>query len=124
MVLTKVSKSMSRNFDKRLARLEKALVVRSEQEELAICNCGDPTRIFRPRSGVDMAIQLREELDLSCPVHRERRLYRLIWGKIVGSDGKPIPNPEMDSLVEEYERRYGGQVEESIEHHHESPSSR
>jgi hypothetical protein len=110
---------MLKNFDKRLARVEKALAQRSEQKDAAKCNCGDPKRIFMPRPGVDMAVQLREELDLSCPVHRKRRLNRLLWGKIIGSDGKRIPNPNMDSIVEEYERRYKSQVEDSVENHYE-----
>jgi hypothetical protein len=100
---------MPRNFGKRLEKLEEALARNIQEKDLSKCNCGEPKRIFRPRPGVDMAVQLTAELALRCPVHQERRLSRLLWAEIIGSDGKRIPNPKMDSIVEEYERRYDGQ---------------
>jgi len=100
---------MPRNFGKRLAKLEEALAKNIQEKNLSKCNCGDPKRIFMPGPGVDMAVQLTAELDLRCPVHQERRLSRLLWAEIIGSDGKRIPNPNVDSIVEEYEGRYNRQ---------------
>jgi len=68
-----------------------------------------------PRPGVGIAAQLMAELALRCPVHQERRLSRLLWADIIGSDGKRIPNPEMDAIVEEYERRYERQSQQGPE---------
>ena len=106
---------MPGNFEKRLAKIEEALAKKAQEEDLAKCNCGDPKRIFMPRPGVDMAMQLRAELALRCPVHQERRLSRLLWAEIIGSDGKRIPDPKMDPIVEEYERRYDRQNEQLSE---------
>jgi hypothetical protein len=33
-------------------------------------------------------------------------LSELLWAEIIGRDGKRIPNPKMDPIVEEYNRRY------------------
>jgi hypothetical protein len=103
---------MPRNFENRLARLAGALAKQIQEKDLSNCSCGDPKRIFMPRSGVDMAVQLTAELTLRCPVHHEGRLSRLLWAEIIGSDGKRIPNPEMDPIVEEFERRYERQSEQ------------
>ena len=100
---------MPGNFEKRLAKIEDVLAKKVQEQDLCKCNCGDPKRIFMPRSGVDMTVQLTAELALRCPVHQERRLSRLLWAEIIGSDGKRIPNPKMDSIVEEYEGRYDRQ---------------
>ena len=105
---------MASKFEKRLARMEKVLAQRSEEKKLAECNCADPKVIFRPRPGVDMAIQLREELDLTCPVHPVRRLNELIWGVIIGKEGR-IPNPKMDPIIEEYRRRQVAQFGQVFE---------
>jgi hypothetical protein len=109
------TRHMAGNLEKRLAKIENALAERSQEKDPAKCNCGDPKRTFMPRPGVDMAVQLTAELELTCPVHRERRLYRLLWAEVIGSDGKRIPNPKMDPITDEYERRYerqSGQVPE------------
>lgn len=106
---------MPGNVEKRLAKIEEVLAKKAQEEDLSKCNCGDPKRIFMPRPGIDMAVQLRSELALRCPVHQGRRLYRLLWAEIIGSDGERIPNPKIDAIVEEYERRYdrqSGQVPE------------
>jgi hypothetical protein len=111
---------MPRNFGKRLAKVEEALAENIQEKDLSKCNCADPKRIFMPRPGVDMAVQLTAELALRCPVHQERRLGRLLWAEIIGSDGKRVPNPKMDSIVEEYERRYDRQSGQAPEDNAES----
>ena len=104
---------MTGNFERRIAKIEEVLAKKAQEEELAKCNCGDPKRVFMPRPGVDMAVQLKAELALICPVHQERRLRRLLWAEIIGSDGKRIPNPKLDPIVEEYGRRYDRQFEQA-----------
>jgi hypothetical protein len=109
------SKRMAGNVERRLMKIEKALADKSQENDLAKCNCGDPKRMFRPRRGADMEVQLKEELALTCPVHRERRLSGLLWADIIGSDGKRIPNPKMDPILRSTKRRYdrqSGQVPE------------
>jgi hypothetical protein len=61
---------MSKNFEKRLERVEKALGQRSA----AKCNCADPNATFRQRYGIPLVQAQREELDLTCPVHLVRRI--------------------------------------------------
>jgi hypothetical protein len=106
---------MAGNVERRLMKIEKALADKSQENDLAKCNCGDPKRMFRRRRGADMEVQLKEEPALTCPVHRERRLSGLLWADIIGSDGKRIPNPKMDPIVEEYERRYERHSEQAPE---------
>jgi len=38
--------------------------------------------------------ELEAELNLTCPVHAERRLARLLTGVVVDRKGHPIPNPK------------------------------
>ena len=103
---------MPGNLCKRLERIEHKMSEITKQEHQNKCNCGDPKRIFLPRHGVDMEVQLKAELALTCPVHGERRLYRLIWAQVVGSGGKRIPHSKMDPILEEYQRRYDRQSEQ------------
>lgn len=106
---------MPGNFEKRLTKSEEALAKKAQEQELGKCNCGDPNVIFRPRPGVEMATQLREELERTCPVHPARRLGRLLWGVAIGADGKRIANPKMDPILEEYHRRRAAQFKDLLE---------
>jgi hypothetical protein len=106
-------KTMSRNIEKRLARLEKALFERSGGK----CNCADPDAMFQPRWGVPHAH--KAELDLTCPVHPVRRISK--WLELVlvfvDKDGNRkerrmlIASP---GLGEEYERRRLAQFEAAL----------
>ena len=106
---------MSPNIERRLTKIEKDLAKSASAKVVGSCNCGNPERIFIPRPGIDLETQLRAELDLTCPCHRERILNRLLYGVIISSDGKPVSNTKMDPIVEEYERRYDLQLKQSPE---------
>jgi len=101
---------MAGKLEKRLAKIEQALTEKAHQKMIANCNCRDERKIFVPdKEGIEASFEA--ELKLICPVHAERRLGKLIWGAIIGSNGQRIPNPKMDPLVEEYRRRLSRQLE-------------
>jgi hypothetical protein len=111
---------MSRSFEKRLERVEKALAQRSAGE----CNCADPDAMFIQRRGIDLRQAYREELDLTCPVHPVRRVSKWLVLNIVivDKDGKRRLNsptsPEAEEysrLIEEYRRRRRAQFEAASE---------
>ena len=104
---------MPGNFEKRLAKIEEVLAKKVEEEYLSNCNCGDPKGKFLVFPGIDTAVRLRTELGLKCPIHQERRLSGLFRIVLVAPDGRTVPNPEVDPLVEEYERRYDHQLEQA-----------
>ena len=106
---------MPSNFEKRLAKIEEALARKAKEEEFAKCKCRDPNVVLRPRLGVGIVSELRAELDLTCPVHPVRRLSRVLWFVRIGVDGKRIPDPKMDPILEEYDRRRGAQFKNSLE---------
>ena len=97
---------MAGNLNRRLEKLEQTLATIARQKILTNCNCGDPRKIFGANDD-----GLEAELNLTCPEHAERRLGRLLSVVFIGSDGRRIPNPRRDALVEEYERRYARQLE-------------
>lgn len=109
---------MSKNFEKRLDRVEKALAQRSAGK----CNCADPNAMFCQRYGISLLQAQREELDLTCPVHPVRRISKWLIFVIVDKDGKRSLNsptsPEAEEysrLIEEYRRRRRAQFEAASE---------
>src|ERR1700736_484500 len=100
---------MSGKLNRRLAKIEQAVSKMARQEILADCNCRDVNEIFL---GDDAKIEA--ELNLTCPVHAERRLGRWLNFDIV-AEGRRVPNPRRDLLVENYNRRYARQLEQMVE---------
>jgi hypothetical protein len=98
---------MSGNFNRRLAKIEQTLAEMGQQRIITNCNCRHPRMRF---SAVDDGLEA--ELNLKCPAHAERRLANLLTFVVIGNDGRRIPNPRRDVLVEEYERRYARQLEQ------------
>jgi hypothetical protein len=107
---------MSKNFEKRLERVEKALAQRSAGK----CNCADPNAMFCQRYGIPLSQAQREELDLTCPVHPVRRISKWLIFVGVDKDGKRLPprTPEAEEYsrrIEEYYRRRRAQFQAASE---------
>jgi hypothetical protein len=108
---------MSKNFEKRLERVEKALAQKSATK----CNCSDSNAMFRHRRGIPLSQAQREELDLTCPVHPVRRISKWLIFVGVDKDGKRLNLPrtpeaeEYSQRIEEYYRRRRAQFEAASE---------
>jgi hypothetical protein len=100
---------MAGKLENRLAKIEHVLAKKARQKLLANCHCRDEEEVF---FGDDA--RLEAELNLTCPVHKERRLVRLL-SSVIAPKGRAVPNPRRDALVEEYERRRARQLEQRLE---------
>lgn len=99
------SKPRPKSLSHRLEMVEQELAAIEEKERLANCICGSIVTIGR-----GMEAEFREEMSRPCPVHGFRELWIIQVEDVepardFSSPARVIENPEVNVLLEEYERR-------------------
>jgi hypothetical protein len=102
-----VAKTKPKNLKSRLDRLEQELAQIEEKRELTSCICGIEGGIATIGRG--MEAEFRREMERPCPLHGFRELFILhaidVEPGDFSSPAKEIEYPEVNALLEEYERR-------------------
>lgn len=100
-------KTKSKNLESRLERIEQELSQIEEKRQLASCICGVEGGIVTIGRG--MEAEFRKEMNRPCPVHGFRELFIIhaidVEPGDFSSPAKEIEYPEVNALLEEYERR-------------------
>jgi len=90
---------MARNFESRVAKVERQLAHIESEEKQASCIC-NPFVIV----GSGSAEEFRAEMNRVCPAHGFRQLD-ILHIVVEDVDGNAMPDSEVNELLAEYNRR-------------------